>query len=128
MESLKARFSSVFSRIGKVKNYQLKLHIDPHVVPVAQKMHRIPFSLQDKVTVRVNELLENDMIEGWKGLQHRLARWLSHLNRQVIFACVLTCVGPTKRSCARAGLPIPTVEEVLESLNASTVFSKLDLR
>ena len=28
----------------------------------------------------------------------------------------------------RDRLPIPIVEEVLESLNASTVFSKLDLR
>ena len=28
----------------------------------------------------------------------------------------------------RERLPIPTVDEVLESLNGSTVFSKLDLR
>ena len=67
VESLKARFSSVFNGIGKLKNYQLKLHIDPHVVPVAQKMHRIPFSLKDKVTAKVNELLENDIIERVEG-------------------------------------------------------------
>ena len=39
--------------IGKVKGYQLKLHIDPSV-----KMRRVPFSLKDKVTAKVNELLE----------------------------------------------------------------------
>ena len=31
-------------------------------------------------------------------------------------------------SIVRERLPIPTVDEVLESLNGSTVFSKLDLR
>ena len=67
VESLKARFSSVFNGIGKLKNYQLKLHIDPHVVPVAQKMHRIPFSLKDKVTAKVNELRENGIIERVEG-------------------------------------------------------------
>ena len=74
VESLKARFSNVFNGIGKLKNYQLKLHIDPHVVPVTQKMRRIPFSLKDKVTAKVNELLENDIIERVEGP----TTWISH--------------------------------------------------
>ena len=63
VESLKAKFPGVFSGVGRLKNYQLKLHIDPQVTPVVQKMRRIPFSLKDKVTAKVNELLENDIIE-----------------------------------------------------------------
>ena len=69
MESLKAKFSVVFSGVGRLKNYQLKLHIDPQVIPVVQKMRRIPFTLKDKVTAKVNELLERSLKE-WKGLRH----------------------------------------------------------
>ena len=46
----------MFHGIGKLKGYQLKLHVDPSVNPVVQKMRRVPFSLKDKVTAKVNEL------------------------------------------------------------------------
>ena len=35
---LKAKYPIVFQGIGKLKNYQLKLHIDPSVTPVVQKV------------------------------------------------------------------------------------------
>ena len=63
---LQAKYPSVFHGIGKLKDYQLKLHIDPSVTPVVQKM-RVPFSLKDKVTAKVNELLEKDIIEKVEG-------------------------------------------------------------
>ena len=50
---LKANYPSVFKGIGKLKNYQLKLHIDLSVTPVVQKVRRVPFSLKDKVTAKV---------------------------------------------------------------------------
>ena len=67
---LKAKYPSVFHGIGKLKGYQLKLHVDPSVTPVVQKMRRVPFSLKDKVhdvTAKVNELLEKDIIEKVEG-------------------------------------------------------------
>ena len=42
---LKAKYPSVFQGIGKLKDYQLKLHVDPSVTPVVQKMRRVPFFL-----------------------------------------------------------------------------------
>ena len=33
------------------------------MAPVIQKMRRIPFFLKDKVTAKINELLEHDIIE-----------------------------------------------------------------
>ena len=127
VESLKAKFAGVFSGVGRLKNYQLKLHIDPQVTPVVQKMRRIPFSLKDKVTAKVNELLENDIIERVEGP----TTWIS----PVVVAPkpsgdIRLCVDMRRANEAiiRERLPIPTVDEVLESLNGSTVFSKLDLR
>ena len=64
---LKAKYPSVFQEIGKLKNYQLKLHIDPSVTPVVQKVRRVPFSLKDKVTSIVNDLLEQEIIERVQG-------------------------------------------------------------
>ena len=67
VESLKAKFPTVFSGIGKAKNYQLKLHIDSQITPFIQKMRGVPFSLKDKVTAKINELLEHDIIERVEG-------------------------------------------------------------
>jgi len=61
------RFPKVFSGVGKLSGYQLKLHIDPEVRPVAQKTRRIPYSLKEKVTRQINELLDFDIIEKVSG-------------------------------------------------------------
>jgi len=45
----------VFQGIGKLKDYQLKLHVDPSVTPVVQKMRGVPFSVKDKITAKVIE-------------------------------------------------------------------------
>lgn len=60
-EELKSKYSNVFQGIGKLKDNKLKLHIDENVVPVAQKIRKVPFSLKSKVTNKVNELLEKDI-------------------------------------------------------------------
>ena len=110
VESLKAKFPGVFSGVGRLKNYQLKLHIDPQVTPVVQKMRRIPFSLKD------NELLENDIIERVEGP----TTWIS----PVVVAPkpsgdIRLCVDMQRANEAivRERLPTPTVDEVLEGLN-----------
>ena len=127
-ESLKAKFPGIFS-VGRLKKYQLKLHIDPQVTPVVQKMRRIPFSLKDKVTAKVNELLENDIIERVEGP----TTWISPAvvapkpsGDIRLYVDIRRANEATVRE--RLPMPIPTVDEVLESLNGSTVFSKLDLR
>ena len=122
---LKAKYPSVFQGIGKLKDYQLKLHVDPSVPPVVQKMRRVPFSVKSKVTAKVNELLEKDIIEKVEGP----TVWLS----PVVVAPkpsgdIRLCVDMRRANEAiiRERLPIPTIDEVLESLNGSGVFSKLD--
>ena len=79
------------------------------------------------MTAKVNELLENDIIERVEGP----TTWIS----PVVVAPkpsgdIRLCVDMRRANEAiiRERLPIPTVDEVLESLNGSTVFSKLDLR
>ncbi|XP_015754060.1 PREDICTED: uncharacterized protein LOC107333722 [Acropora digitifera] len=41
--ALQTKYPKVFSGIGKLKEYRLKLHVDPGITPVAQKPRRVPF-------------------------------------------------------------------------------------
>ena len=62
--SLIDQYPSVFQGIGNLKNYEVKLHIDEIVTPVAQSARRIPFHLRKKVS---SELKKLDIIEKVEG-------------------------------------------------------------
>ena len=55
-------FSDVFSGVGKLKNCQLKLHVNKDVKPVAQPVRGLAFGLRDKVDKKPDELLKEDII------------------------------------------------------------------
>ena len=121
-------FADVFSGVGKLKDYQLKLHINKDVKPVAQPVRRLPFGLREKVDQKLDELLKEDIIEE---VPSGPTEWVSPL---VVVpkpdGDIRICVDMRKANEAieRERHPIPTIEEVLHDLNGSTVFSKLDLK
>lgn len=49
VENLVKEYSGLFEGIGKLKDKEIKLHIDEAVPPVAQPHRRIPFHLREKV-------------------------------------------------------------------------------
>ena len=53
--------------MGKLKDYQVKLHVNPNVPPVAQPVRCTPFSLHNKVKKKVEELVSMDIIEPVNG-------------------------------------------------------------
>ena len=67
VEQMTSRFPELFKGIGKLKNYQAKLHVNPEVRPVAQTVRRIPFGLRDKVEAEIQSLLQQDIIEPVQG-------------------------------------------------------------
>ena len=125
---VREQFPEVFSGIGKLADFQLKLHVNRDVKPVAQPVRRLPFGLRDKVDEKLDELLEKDIIEEVSG---RPTEWVSPL---VVVpksdGDIRICVDMRRANEAivRERHPIPTIEEVLYDLNGSTVFSKLDLK
>ena len=123
---LQAKYPTVFVGVGKLKGYKLKLHVDPDVTPVAQKPRRVPFALRERVTSKVEDLIAKDIVERVNGP----TSWVS----PVVIAPkasgdIRLCVDMRKANAdiVRERIPIPTVDEVLENLNGSAVFSKLDL-
>ena len=127
IESTADRFPKVFSGVGKLSGYQLKLHIDHKLTPVAQKPRQVPYTLKDKVQQRIEELLDLDIIEKVSGP----TTWVSPAvfvpkpNKDEVWICI-DMRHPTE-DIQREKLPIPTVDEVLEEMNGGTVFSKLDM-
>ena len=126
-QTLQQQFPEVFSGIGKLKSKQVTLHVDPKVKPVAQPLRRTPFNLQEKVEKKIQELLDCDIIEEVDGP----TPWV---NPVVIIpkadGDIRLCIDMRRANEAilRGRHPIPTVDELLHSMNGSKVFSKLDLK
>ena len=122
------KFPAVFSgKIGKLKDYQLELNIDPTVQPVVQNSRPTPLHYRPKVEAKLKQLEEQDIIEHVTGP----TPWVSPLvivdkpNGDVRL-CVNMCK-PNEALC-RTHHPYPTSEEILQDLNGSQFFSKIDLK
>ena len=125
---VKAKYPECFIGVGKLKNVQVKLHIDPNCEPVAQPVRRLPFSYRDKVEKALSKLIDEDIIESVQGVA---STWVSPL---VVVPKegddVRLCVDMRRANTAivRERYPVPTIQEMLAELNGAQVFSKLDLR
>ena len=122
------KYREVLIGVGKLKDFQLKLHIRDDVTPVTQAVRRLPFGLRAKVDEKLDELLAKDIIEE---VSHNPTEWVSPL---VVVpetdGDVRICVDMRRANSAieRERHPIPTIGEVLCDFNGSTVFSKLNLK
>ena len=56
-------YPSLFSGLGKMKNIEVKLHIDENVRPIHQSHRRIPFHQRRNLEACVESLLQKDIIE-----------------------------------------------------------------
>ena len=126
-EEILCDYKEIFKGVGKLRGYQVKLYVDPEVPAVAQPVRRTPFSLREKVKKKIEELVAMDIIEPVEGP----TPWVSPVvvvpkQNDEIRLCV--DMRRANEAIIRERYPIPTVDEVLQNLNQSAVFSKLDLR
>ena len=56
-------YPECFQGVGKLKDHKLKLYIDKDVKPVAQHMYRVPYTLREKVSDKLDELESLGIIE-----------------------------------------------------------------
>ncbi|XP_014672251.1 PREDICTED: uncharacterized protein K02A2.6-like [Priapulus caudatus] len=126
-DSIEKKFEKCCTGVGKLTDYQIQLHIDESVQPVAQPVRRAPFALRDKIYQKLEELLNMDIIERVEGP----TRWVSPLvvvpkPNGDIRVCVDMRQANKAIICERHY--IPTVDVVLHEMNNSKVFSKLDVK
>ena len=101
--------------------------MDESVKPVAQKLRPPPYKLREKIEQKLEDLVDCDIIEPFKGL----TPWVSS---------VVVVPKPSGDSRHRADIrkaneaiirerhPIAKVDDILYQLNGSKVFSKSDLK
>ncbi|XP_053403126.1 uncharacterized protein K02A2.6-like [Mercenaria mercenaria] len=122
------KYKPVFNGLGKLKDKQIKFHIDESVIPTAQPARRIPFHVRDKVAQELEKLEKLDVIEKATGA----TPWVSNLvvaPKPKSPNDVRICVDMRKANLAlkRERHVVPTVDNIVMELNGSTVFSKVDL-
>ena len=61
-ETIMSGYKEIFEGVGKLKEYQVKLHVNTDVTPVAQPVRRTPCSLRDKVKEKIEELVAMDIV------------------------------------------------------------------
>ena len=126
-QSIVNKYGEIFNGVGKLKEFEMEIHIDPGVKPVAQPPRRIPFQIRSKVDDKIRELEHVDIIERVDGP----TPWVSPLvavpkpNGEVR---VCVDMRQANQAILRERHPIPTVEETLQELHGAAVFSKLDLK
>ena len=113
----------MFSGVGKLKNFQVKIHIDPAVTPVIQPLRRLSYHTRAKVSEELDRLLKLDIIKPVEGPtpwenpvvvvpkssgEIRLCLDMRRANEAII----------------RERFPIPTLDEVVQGMHGGKAFSK----
>ena len=126
--SIVEQYPKVFKGIGRLKNTQIKLHIDKDITPVVQPCRRIPLAMRQKVKDELDRLERADIIEKVYGP----TEWVSPIVLQTkkdsseIRLCVDMRLA--NKAIKRTHHVLPTIEEVRHKLNGAKWFSKIDLK
>ena len=121
-------YDDLFHGLGKLKNYQVKLHIDEDVPPVAQPHRRVPFHVRKQLEEQLRRDEELGVIERIEGP----TPWVSPIvvaPKPKSPGKVRVCVDmrQANKAVKRERHVTPTVKEMIGDLNGARVFSKLDL-
>lgn len=128
INTIKNKHPELLEGVGKLKNFQVKLHINEDIQPVAQKHRRIPFHLRKTVENEINHLLSQDIIEPTTGP----TPWVSPIvivPKQHDPSKIRMCIDmrAANKAILRERHVTPTIDDIISSINGAKVFSKIDL-
>ncbi len=122
----KNKYPNVFSdKIGKLKNFKLKFHIDKSVKPVQAKQRNHPVHLKTAIEEEIQLFLDEDIIEE---VRNEPSEWLSETvkvgtNKVRIFKDMKAA----DRAVIREKYLIPDVDNIIYKANGMIFFNKIDL-
>ena len=119
------KYPEVFNAVGILKDYEVTLHLDPDIKPVAEMPRTIPFHLQKHFSNEIKQMEKHGIIE----LHTGPTPWISN----VVFALkdngnirVTVNMRQVNKAIKNTNLPIPKVEDIKVKMAGNKVFSKLD--
>lgn len=111
----------------KIKDFVVKLTIDPNVKPVQQSMRRVPIAVEPIVEKKLDEALKRGIIEKVT----EPSAWIS----PIVIAYkssgdIRICIDMRRANVAilRENYPIPTFDSFMTKLRNANYFSRLDLK
>ena len=128
VEELVKEYDELFHGLGKLKGYQVKLHIDESVQPVAQPHRRVPFHVRQQLEEQLKRDEDLGVVERIEGP----TPWVSPIviapkpnSPRQVRVCV--DMRQANQAIKRERQVTPTIKEIIGDLNGAKVFSKLDL-
>lgn len=129
IQDIISKFPENFKGLGKLKDYQVKLHVDENVKPITSPPLPIPYHLQERANIIINEMITQGVIEEHPTDQS--APWISN--------CVIAPkpdgslrmtldARNINKAIQSSNLPIPKQEDIKASLANSKIFSKMDFK
>lgn len=111
----------------KMKGVVVEIPVDHNVQPVRQAYRRVPYALENKVEEKLDMLLNQGIIERVQ----EPSPWVSPMVPVLKDSGdVRLCIDMRRANQAvlRESHPLPLVDELLGSVDGSTVFSKIDIK
>ena len=128
-ESLVNKYPEVFNdKIGKMKNVQIKLHIDKDVKPIVQQCRRVPLPLRGKVEAELERLEDAGVIEKVEGPTEWVSPIVIQPKRETEEIRICTDMREANKAIKRTRHTIPTIEEIRHRLNGAKYYTKIDLK
>lgn len=128
IDQIEKQYPKLFSGIGCLKDFEVKLHIDTYVKPVAQPHRRIPFHLQEKVKSEIKLLLDQGIIEQVRGP----TPWLSNIvtplkpnDPSKVRICLDMRIANS--AIQRTRYVLPTLDDIIADLQGMQYVSHLDI-
>lgn len=111
----------------KFKGILVEIPVDDSIKPVSQPCRRVPIPIEEKVTMKIRELLDSDIIEEVQGP----SKWVSPIvpimkgNGELRL-----CVDMRRANAAimRENHPLPSMDHFLPKMKKAKYFSKLDIK
>ena len=129
-QKAKRDFPEIFEGLGKLKNVQVKLHIDQSVKPVSQKHRRVPLHLREKVEQELIRLQEMDVIEK---IPDEPTTWVSNIvvvskPKEPNAVRICSDMRAVNKAIQRERHLLPTIPDICDKLQGCQIFSVIDLR
>ena len=129
LQDVLSRYPQNFQGLGKLKNHQIRLHVDDNIKPVAESERIIPYHLQHRVDEIISEMIDTGVIE-----EHPTsdpAPWISNIvvapKPDGSLRMTLDARNINK-AIKSTNLPIPRQEDIKAKIRNAQVFSKMDFR